>query len=110
LALDFQHVLLFSKIDLVDDKGLRRSCRMKGLPSEGYQPLPPNPLEDNYHGEVKNQSNTRSVFAPSLDNLEGALVMVDNPNPRTTSVSKIPLKPLLLHLDSLGNFIDDEVP
>jgi hypothetical protein len=83
---------------------------MQGLPLEGYQPLPPNPPEDNYRGEVENQSDAGSVVAPSLDNSEGALVTVENPTPRTTSVLVTPLEPLLLHLDSLGNVIDEEVP
>jgi hypothetical protein len=83
---------------------------MQGLPPEGYQPLPPNPPEDNYHGEVENQSDTGSVVTPPLENQEGALVTVENPTPRTTSVSETPLKPLFLHLDSLGNVIDEEVP
>jgi hypothetical protein len=107
LALDFQCVLLFSTIEPVDDKGLRQSRRMKGLSLEGYQPLPPNPPEDNYRREVENQSDTGSVIAPLLDNLEGALVTVDN---LTTSVSVTPLKPLLVRLDSLGNIIDEEDP
>jgi hypothetical protein len=49
---------------------------MKGMPPKGYQPLPPNPPEDNYRGEVENQFDIGSVFAPSLDNLEGDLAMV----------------------------------
>jgi hypothetical protein len=36
--------------------------------------------------------------------------MIDNPTPHTTSVSVTPLEPLFLHLDSLGNVIDEEVP
>jgi hypothetical protein len=80
------------------------------MPPEGYQPLPPNPLEDNYRGEVENHSDAGSVVAPPLDNSEGTLVMVENPTPRTTSVLTIPLEPLFLHLDSLGNVIDEEVP
>jgi hypothetical protein len=83
---------------------------MQGIPPEGYQPLPPNPPEDNCRGEVENKSNARSVIAPPLDNLGGSLVTVDNPTPHTTSVSVTPLKPLFLHLDSLGNVIDEEVP
>jgi hypothetical protein len=83
---------------------------MQGLPPEGYQPLPPNPPEDNYRGEVENQSDAGSVVTPPLDNQEGALVMVENPTPRTTSVSVTPLEPLFLRLDSLGNVIDEEVP
>jgi hypothetical protein len=83
---------------------------MQGLPLEGYQPLPPNPLEDNYHGEVENQSYAGSVVAPLLDNQEGALVMVENHTPHTTSVSITPLEQLFLHLDSLVNVIDEEVP
>jgi hypothetical protein len=110
LALDFQHILLFSKIEPVDDKGIRRSRRMQGLPPEGYQPLPPNPPEYNYHGEVENQSDTGSVVTPPLEKPEGTLVMVENPTPHTMSVSTIPLEPLLLHLDSPGNVIDKEVP
>jgi hypothetical protein len=110
LALDFQRVLLFFKIEPIDDKGLRRSHSMQGLPPEGYQPLPPNPLEDNYHGEVENQSDTGSVVAPSLDNQEGALVIVENPTPHTASMMKTSLEPLFLRLDSLGNIIDEEVP
>ena len=80
---------------------------MKGLPLEGYQPLPPNPPEDNYRREVENQSDAGSAIAPPLDNSEGALVMVENP---TTSVSVTPLEPLLVHLDSLGNIVDEEIP
>jgi hypothetical protein len=102
--------MLFSKIEPIDDKGLRQSCRMQGLPPEGYQPLPPNPLEDNYHREVENQSDTGSVIAPPLDNSKGALVTVENPIPHTTSMSVTPLEPLFLRLDSLGNIIDKEVP
>jgi hypothetical protein len=83
---------------------------MQGIPSEGYQPLPPNPPEDNYRGEVENQSDIGSVVTPLLENQEGALVMVENPTPHTTSVSVTPLKPLFLRLDSLGNVIDEEVP
>jgi hypothetical protein len=80
---------------------------MQGLPPEGYQPLPPNPSKDNYHREVENQSEVGSVISPPLDNLEDALVMVENP---TTSVSVTPLEPLLVRLDYLGNIIDEEVP
>jgi hypothetical protein len=94
----------------VDDKGLRRSRKMQGIPLEGYQPLPPNSPEDNYCREVENQSDAGSVISPLLDNLEGALVTVENPIPHTTYVSVTPLKPLLLRLDSLGNVIDEEVP
>jgi hypothetical protein len=43
---------------------------MQGLPLEGYQPLPPNPPEDNYCREVENQSDAGSAIAPPLDNLE----------------------------------------
>jgi hypothetical protein len=77
---------------------------MQGLPPEGYQPLPPNPPEDNYRREVENPSDAESAFAPPLDNPEDAFVTIANP----TSVT--PLEPLLLHLDSLGNVIDEEVP
>jgi hypothetical protein len=35
------------------------------------------------------------------------LVTVENP---TISVSVTPLEPLLVHLDSLGNVIDEEIP
>jgi hypothetical protein len=83
---------------------------MKGMPPEGYQPLLPNPPEDNYCGEVENQSDAGSVVTPSLDNPKGALVTVENPNPRTTSMSTNPLEPLLLCLDSLGNIINEEIP
>jgi hypothetical protein len=110
LALDFQRVLLFSKIEHVDDKGLRRSRRMQGFPLKGYQPLPPNPPKDNYRGEVENQSNAGSVVAPPLDNSKGSFVIVENPTPLTTSVSVTPLEPLFLCLDSLWNVIDEEVP
>jgi hypothetical protein len=64
---------------------------MQGILLEGYQPLPPKPPEDNYHGEVENQSDTGSVVAPPLDNSEGTLVTVENPTPRTTSVLVTPL-------------------
>jgi hypothetical protein len=36
--------------------------------------------------------------------------MIENPTPRITSVLVIPLEPFFLHLDSLGNIIDEEVP
>ena len=107
MALDFQCFLLLSTIEPIDDKGLPQSRRMQGLPLEGYQSLPPNPSEDNYCREVENQSDVGSVIAPSLDNSEGALVKVENP---TTSVSVTPLEPILVHLDSLWNVIDEEVP
>jgi hypothetical protein len=80
---------------------------MQGLALEGYQPLPPNPPEDNYHREVENPSDAGSAIAPPLDNPEDALDMVENP---TTPVSVTPLEPLLVCLDSLGNVIDEEVP
>jgi hypothetical protein len=94
----------FSTIDPVDDQGLRRSRRMQGLPPEGYQPLPPNPPKYDHHREVENPSDIESAFAPPLDNSEDTFVTVSNP----TSVT--PLDPLLLHLDSLRNVIDEEVP
>jgi hypothetical protein len=80
---------------------------MQGLPPEGYQTLPPNPPEDNYRREVENQSNARSFIAPPLHNSEGTLVTFENP---TTSVSVTPLEPLLVHFDSFGNIIDEEIP
>jgi hypothetical protein len=80
---------------------------MQGIPPEGYQPLPPNPPEDNYRREVENRSDTGSVISPPLDNSEGTLVAVEN---TTTSVFVTPLEPLLVHLDSLGNVIDEEIP
>ena len=80
---------------------------MQGLPPEGYQPLPPKPPEDNYRREVENQSDVGSAIAPPLDNLEGALVMVENP---TISMSVTPLEPLLVHSDSLGNVIYEKIP
>jgi hypothetical protein len=83
---------------------------MQGLPPEGYQPLPPNPPKDNYCGDVENQSDARSVVSPPLDNSEGALVMVENLAPHTTSMLVTPLEPHFLCLDSLGNLIDEEVP
>jgi hypothetical protein len=110
LALDFQRVLLFSKFEPVEDKGLCRLHRMQGFPLEGYQPLPPNPPEDKYRGEVENPFDVGNVVTPSLDNQEGALVTVENPTPHTISLSVTPLEPLLLRLDSLGNIIDEEVP
>jgi hypothetical protein len=83
---------------------------MQGLPPEGYQPLPLNPPEDIYCGEVENQFDTGSVVTSPLDNQEGSLVIVENPTPHTTYVSITPLEPLFLCLDSLGNIIDKEVP
>jgi hypothetical protein len=80
---------------------------MQGLPPEGYQPLPPNRPEDNYHREVENQSDARSAIAPPLDNSEGTLVTLENP---TTYVSVTLLEPHSVHLDSLGNIIYEEVP
>ena len=107
MALDFQCVFLSSTIEPIDDKGLHRSRRLQGLPLEGYQPLPPNPPEDNYHREVEYQSDAGNVIAPPLDNSEGSFVTVENP---TTYASVTPLKPFLVHLVSLGNIIDEEVP
>ena len=80
---------------------------MQGLPPEGYQPLPPNPPEDNYRREVENPSDTESVISPPLDSPEDALGTVENP---TTPVLVTPLEPLLVCLDSLGDVIDEEVP
>jgi hypothetical protein len=80
---------------------------MQGIPPERYQPLPPNPPEDNYHREVENKSDVGSVIAPPLDNSEGSLVTIENP---TTSVLVTPLEPLLVRLDCLGNVIDEEIP
>jgi hypothetical protein len=80
---------------------------MQRLPPEGYQPLPSNPPEDNYHREVENPSNAETAIAPPLDNPEDALGTVENP---TTPMSVTPLEPLLVCLDSLGNIIDEEVP
>jgi hypothetical protein len=80
---------------------------MQGHPPEGYQPLPPNPPEDNYHREVENQSDAGSAIAPPLDNSKGSLVTVENP---TTFVSVTPLEPILVRLDSLGSVIDEEIP
>jgi hypothetical protein len=80
------------------------------MPLEGYQPLPHNPPEDNYCGEVENQSGVGSVVDPPLDNSEGALITIENPTPRITYVLITPPEPLLLCLDSLGNIIDEEVP
>jgi hypothetical protein len=77
------------------------------MPPKGYQPLPSNPLEDNYRREVENPSDVGSAIAPPLDNPEDALGTVENP---TTPVSVTPLEPLLVRLDSLGNVIDEEVP
>jgi hypothetical protein len=83
---------------------------MQGIPSEGYQPLPPNPPEDNYRREVENQSDAGSVIAPPLDNSQGTLVTIENPTPHTTFVSVTPLEPLFICLDSLGNVTDEKVP
>jgi hypothetical protein len=70
---------------------------MQGLPSEeGYQPLPPNSLEDNYRGEVENRSTTGSVATPLIENLERTLVTIENPNPHTQPMSATPLQPLLV--------------
>jgi hypothetical protein len=80
---------------------------MEGIPLEVYKPLPPNPLEDNYRREVENRSDAGSAITPPLDNLEGALVMVENP---TISMSVTPLEPLLVHSDSLGNVIYEKIP
>jgi len=82
---------------------------MQGLPLESYQPLLPNSPEDNYRGEVENQSDAQSIATPLLDNLERALVTIENPTPHTTPVSTTPLEPFFLHLDSLGNVIEEEV-
>jgi len=79
-------------------------------PEEGYQPLPPNSPEDNYHGEIYNQSNVGSVATPLLENSKRALVTVENTTPHTTPMLTAYIEPLLLQLGSLGNVIEEEVP
>jgi hypothetical protein len=45
-----------------------------------------------------------------LENLERALVTVEDPTPHTTPVSKAPIEPLMVKLDLFGNIIEEEVP
>ena len=57
-------------------KGIHTSRRMQGFPPEGYEPLPPNSLEDTYREEVENHLDLGSVATPLLANPERALVTV----------------------------------
>jgi hypothetical protein len=60
----------------------------KGLPLEGYEPLPPNSPEYFYREEVENHSDAGSVATPLLENPERALVMVEDPIPPITLCHK----------------------
>jgi hypothetical protein len=93
----FIYLIVF-KIETIDNKGLRRSRRMQGIPLEGYKPLPPNSPEYFYREEVENHSDAGSAATPLLENIERALVTVEEDsiipiNP----VSQVPLEPLLLN-------------
>jgi hypothetical protein len=81
---------------------------MQGLPLEGYEPLPPNSPEDIYREEVENLSDAGSAATPLLENPESALVTVQDSIPHTIPMSKDPLKPLLVRMDSFGNVIEKE--
>jgi hypothetical protein len=45
-----------------------------------------------------------------LANLKSTLVTVEDPIPPINHVSQVPIEPLLLQLDSLGNVIEEECP
>jgi hypothetical protein len=66
----FSKCCLFSffsfKIDILYNKGFRRSHRMQGFPPEGYKPLPPNSPKDTYREEVENHSYVGSDANPLL--------------------------------------------
>jgi hypothetical protein len=81
---------------------------MQGLPPEGYEPLPPNSLEEIYHEEAENCFDVGSVATPLLENPESALVTIENFIPHSTPVSEDPLEPLLVQLDSFGNIIEEQ--
>jgi hypothetical protein len=51
---------------------------MKGFPSEGYKPLPPNSPEYIYREEVENCSDSGSDATPLLESTERSLVMVED--------------------------------
>jgi hypothetical protein len=70
------------------DKGLCISCRMKGFPLVGYEPLPPNSTDYTYCEEVENHSYVGSVATPFLENPKRALVTVED-------CSIFPLNPAL---------------
>jgi hypothetical protein len=79
---------------------------MQGFPLEGYEPLPPNSPEYFYREEVENHLDVGSIATPLLPNPESALVIVEDPIPHITLVSEVPIDPLLVRLDSLGNVIE----
>jgi hypothetical protein len=83
---------------------------MKGLPLEGYEPLPPNSPKDIYREEVENCSDAGSTTTHLLANPESALVTVEDPIPHTTPMSKFPIDPLLIRLESFSNVIEEEFP
>jgi hypothetical protein len=103
--------LVFLKIGIVANKGLRISRRIKGFPPEGYKPLPPNSPEDTYREEVENHSDTWSVATPLLANPERDLVIVqeDSTFPVNPSLT-IPLNPHLFRLNSSGNIVVKDYP
>jgi hypothetical protein len=84
---------------------------MQGFPPEGYEPLPPNSPEYFYCEEVENRSDAESASILLLANPERALVTVEeDPIPPINPVSQVPIEPLLLRLDSLGNIIEEYYP
>jgi hypothetical protein len=79
------------------DKGLCRSHRMQGFPTEGYKPLPPNSPEDTYREEVKKHSDVGSAANPLLENPKRDLVMVQVGSTLPSNMSfEIPHDPLLV--------------
>jgi hypothetical protein len=58
---------------------------------EGYEPLPPNSPKYFYREEVENRSDAGSVATPLLENLESALVTIEDPIPHITPMSGVPI-------------------
>jgi hypothetical protein len=83
---------------------------MQGFPLEGYEPLPPNSLNDIYHEEVDNHLDVGSDATPLLTNPKIDLVMVEEGTLPINPTLQAPLEPLLVYLDFFGNIIEEYYP
>jgi hypothetical protein len=95
----------------VSDKCICILHRMKGFPSEVYEPLPSNSHEDTYREELKNLSGIGSVSTPFLENPKRALVTVLEGSTLPTNLDlEIPHDLLLVQVDSSGNIVVEDHP
>ena len=93
------------------DKGLCRSRRMQGLPPKGYEPLPPNSLEDTYREEVENHSDVGSDATYFLENTERYLVTVHEVFTLHADPSlEIPHYLVLVRVESSSNIVVEDHP